>query len=71
MEAKGDLAFTVALEVLPKFELADFSGLTVTREIAEVPDAEVDEALERMAKPEPHLRRQGRRRRGRDGRPRR
>jgi trigger factor len=50
MEARGELSYKVALEVLPKFEVADFSGLKVTRETAEVSDAEVDEALERMAK---------------------
>ena len=36
--------------MLPKFEVADFSGLKVTRETAEVSETEVDEALERMAK---------------------
>lgn len=49
MEAKGDLAFTVALEVLPKIELADLSDVALTKPVAEVPDADVDAALERMA----------------------
>lgn len=49
MEAKGDLAFTVALEVLPKIELADLSDVSLTRPVAEVPDADVEAALERMA----------------------
>lgn len=49
MEAKGDLAFTVALEVLPKIELADISDVSLVKPVAEVPDAEVDAALERMA----------------------
>lgn len=49
MEAKGDLAFTVALEVLPKIELADLSDVSLTKPVAEVPDADVDAALERMA----------------------
>jgi trigger factor len=49
MEAKGDLSYKVELEVLPKFELQPFSGLAVTREMVEVADAEVDEALNRMA----------------------
>lgn len=49
MEAKGDLAFTVALEVLPKIELADLSDVSLTKPVAEVPDADVDQALERMA----------------------
>jgi trigger factor len=50
MEAKGDLAFTVALEVLPIFELADLSDVTVKKPVAEVTDAEITESLERMAK---------------------
>jgi trigger factor len=50
MDAKGDLAFTVALEVLPTFDLADLSDVTVTKPTAEVTDAEINESLERMAK---------------------
>ena len=49
MEAKGDLAFTVALEVLPKIELADLSDVSLVKPVAEVPAADVDAALERMA----------------------
>jgi trigger factor len=49
MEARGDLSYKVALEILPKFELADFSGLKVERETSEVPETDVDEAIERMA----------------------
>ena len=50
MDAKGDLAFTVALEVLPVFELADLSDVAVKKPVAEIGDAEVNESLERMAK---------------------
>jgi trigger factor len=50
MDAKGDLAFTVALEVLPSFELADVSDVTVKKPVAEITDAEINESLERMAK---------------------
>jgi trigger factor len=49
MEAKGDLAFTVALEVLPKIEIADISDVALEKPVAEVPEADVDAALERMA----------------------
>jgi trigger factor len=54
MEAKGDLAFTVALEVLPKIELADLSDVALTKPVAEVPDADVDAALSAWP-PEPQL----------------
>lgn len=50
MDAKGDLAFTVALEVLPVFELADVADVTVKKPVAPVSDAEIDESLDRMAK---------------------
>jgi trigger factor len=49
MEAKGDLAFTVAVEVLPKIEVADHSDVAVTRLVSEPSDADVTSALERMA----------------------
>ncbi|WP_332688579.1 trigger factor [Bosea sp. (in: a-proteobacteria)] len=49
MEAKGDLAFTVALEVLPKIEIADLSDVALVKPVAETPEADVDAALERMA----------------------
>jgi trigger factor len=50
LEAKADLAFTVALEILPSFELADTSDVTITKRVATVSDTEVDETLTRMAK---------------------
>ena len=49
MEAKGDLAFTVALEVLPKSEVVDVSDVSLEKPVAEIPEADVDAALERMA----------------------
>ncbi|MDJ1156740.1 trigger factor [Chelatococcus sp. SYSU_G07232] len=50
MEAKGDLTYTVTLEVLPTFELKDLAGVELTKEVAEVAEAEIDAAVERMAK---------------------
>ncbi|KAB0269568.1 trigger factor [Microvirga brassicacearum] len=50
MDAKGDLAFTVALEVLPVFELVDLKDVTVNKPVVEVAETEVTESLERMAK---------------------
>ncbi|MGZ7869540.1 trigger factor [Methylobacterium radiotolerans] len=49
LDAKGDLAFKVALEVMPSFELADLSDVSLTKLVAKPSDAEVDEALDRMA----------------------
>jgi trigger factor len=50
MEAKADLAFTVALEVLPSFDLVDVSDVTVKKPVAAVSDVEVNESLQRMAR---------------------
>lgn len=49
MDAKADLAFGVNVEVLPKIELQDHSGIEVTREVVDIEDKEVNAALERMA----------------------
>jgi trigger factor len=49
LEARGDLNFKVALEVLPKFEVADFSALSLERPVAEVTDEDIDDALNRLA----------------------
>ena len=49
LEGKADLAYTVAIEVLPPIELADFKGIKLERLTADVTDAEVDEALNRIA----------------------
>jgi trigger factor len=46
---KSDLAYTVAIEILPTIELADFKGIQLERMNAEVTDAEVDEALAKIA----------------------
>ena len=49
LEARGDLAFTVALEVLPKFEVGEFTDIALERPFAEVEDSEVEDGLQRLA----------------------
>jgi len=49
IEGKVDLAYSVAMEILPKIELADFKSIAVEKPVAEVTDAEIDEALARIA----------------------
>jgi trigger factor len=44
----GDLAYTMSFEVLPKFELMDFGKINLERPVAEVTDADVDAATERL-----------------------
>ena len=48
MDGTGDLAFSLAFEVIPTFELQDVSGVELTRHVVEVSDAQVDEALGRL-----------------------
>ncbi len=45
---ESDLAYTLALEVLPKIELADFKGITLERLTADVSDKEIEEALQKI-----------------------
>ena len=49
LEARGDLNFKVAIEVLPKFEVGEFSDLTLERPVADVEESEVEAALQRLA----------------------
>jgi trigger factor len=49
LEARGDLNFKVALEVLPVFEVGDFAEIALERLVADVEDADVDAALDRLA----------------------
>lgn len=49
IEGKADLSYSVAMEVLPTIELADFKGIELTRPVAEVSEAEIDEAVQRIA----------------------
>jgi trigger factor len=46
---QSDLAYTLALEILPKIELADFKGIKLDRLVAEVSDDQVKEAVDKIA----------------------
>ena len=50
IEGRHDLGLTIAVEVLPKVELKDVGELKIEKLVAEVADAEIDEALDRIAK---------------------
>ena len=49
LEARGDLNFKVALEVLPVFEIGDFSQISLERLTADVETSDVETALDRVA----------------------
>lgn len=48
-QAQSDLAFTVALEVLPKIEIGSFDDIEIERLVAEVSSEDIDQALARLA----------------------
>ncbi len=50
VDGKADLTFTVIVDLMPEFTAADVSTLTVERLTADIADADVDEALDRLAK---------------------
>src|SRR5688572_26284394 len=49
IEGKTDLAYTVAIEILPPIELADFKGIKLERQTAEVAEVQVEDAVNRIA----------------------
>lgn len=46
----ADFVFEISVEVMPEFETADPESFKVTRPVAPVADAQIDEALEELAK---------------------
>jgi trigger factor len=49
LTGKSDLNYTVSIEVVPSIQLADFKGFSVEKPVADVTDADVDEAIKRVA----------------------
>ncbi len=49
LAGKSDLNYSVAIEVVPAIELADFKTFNVEKPVADVTDADIDEALKRIA----------------------
>src|SRR6201994_515316 len=49
LAGKSDLTYTVAIEVVPPIQLADFKSFSVEKPVADVTDADVDEAIKRIA----------------------
>jgi trigger factor len=49
VEGKTDLSYSVAIEILPKIELADFSTISLEKLTAPVTDEEVDAAVSKLA----------------------
>jgi trigger factor len=49
LNGKSDLTYTVAIEVVPAIQLADFKSFTVEKPVVEVSDSDIDEAIKRIA----------------------
>ena len=50
IEGKADLAYEIAIELMPEFEPVDPATLSLTKPVYKPTDAEVDEALDGLAK---------------------
>ena len=49
LSGKTDLTYTVSIEVVPSIQLADFKSFSVEKPVVDVTDADVDEAIKRIA----------------------
>ena len=49
MDGKGDLAFSLAFEVIPDFEIKDTAGLELVRHVVEVTEDHIGETLKRLS----------------------
>jgi trigger factor len=49
LTGKSDLTYTVSIEVVPAIALADFKSFAVEKPVADVADADIDEAIKRIA----------------------
>jgi trigger factor len=49
IEGKADLAYSVAMEILPKFDLADFKSIKLEKLVADVTEEETAKALDVIA----------------------
>lgn len=49
IEGRGDLAYTVAIEILPAIEVGDFKKIKLVKDVTEVTETDIDEALTRIA----------------------
>ncbi|MGN6549984.1 MAG: trigger factor [Pararhizobium sp.] len=49
LDAKADFEFSLAYEIIPPIELKDASSISVTREVVDIPEADVQEQIKRIA----------------------
>ena len=49
INGEADLDYSIALEIMPEFEPTDISTISIERMVAEIPEEEVQESLQRLA----------------------
>ena len=49
INGEADLDYSIALEIMPEFEPADVSTISIERMVAEIPEEEIQESLQRLA----------------------
>ena len=49
LSGKSDLSYSVAIEVVPAIQLADFKSFAIEKPVADVTDVDIDEAIKRIA----------------------
>lgn len=52
---EGDLTFTLAVETLPEMPQVNFDKISIERETFEITEAEIDEAMQRLAERNPNV----------------
>lgn len=67
MAGEADLEYDVHAEILPDFEPTDVAGLKLTKPVADIPDADIDEALERIAEQQTSYKARGKTAKAKDG----
>ncbi|MFC7290672.1 trigger factor [Hirschia litorea] len=67
IEGQADLEYSMKVEVMPDFEPADLTDLELERLVVEATDAEVDEALEKLAESNKQFEARGKTAKAREG----
>lgn len=67
LEGQADLSYTLSVDVMPEFEPTDIKKLKVERPVTTVADADVDEALEKLAEQNQQYKARGKTAKAKDG----
>ena len=48
LQGEADLIFTMAYEIIPEFTIADFKGIKIERQVADIPEEDIESRLEEI-----------------------